>query len=112
MENEIKLLKNNDNRTDTDVEWVEEFFAFLQGTAPANIHFGHGCMPKLSRKKAFSIIYYLQEHLPVFPDHIEACWHCGTLFNTEEEGLYWETKGRHYCGSCDWNVPRNYDRGR
>lgn len=109
---EIALLKNNDNKTDTDVEWLEEFFDFLQGKVPEALHFGRGHVPKLNAKKAYSIIYYLQEYLPVFPDYIEVCWNCGSLFDTESEGLYWETKGRHYCGSCDHLVPMNYDRGR
>ncbi len=108
---EIKLLKNNQKRTDTDVEWVEEFYQFLQGVVPKGIHYRRGCVPKLSKKKAFAIIYYLQEHFPLIPDHMEVCWWCGDIFDSGE-GLYWETKGRYYCGGCDYNVPQNYDRGR
>jgi len=112
MENEIKLLKNNDNRTDSDVEWIEEFYSFLLGDVPEGIHLGHGHRPKLSRKKALTIIWYLQEHFPILPDHIEECWYCGSIFDVYCEGLYWETKGRHYCGSCTHLVPQNYDRGK
>ena len=112
MDNKIKLLKNNDNRAVTDIEWLEEFYHILQGVIPESISLGHGHKPKMSAKKALTIIWYLQEHLPVFPDSIEACWNCGCLFNSNEEGLYWETKGRHYCDGCWHLVPGNYDKGK
>ena len=96
----MTLLKNNEDKKLSDVEWMQEFYEFLQKPF------------KLSPKKAFSIIYYLQETFPVFPDHIEQCWSCGSLFDTHSEGLYWESKGRFYCGACDHFVPENYDRGK
>ena len=71
--NEITLLKNDINRIVSDIEWLKEFYNFLQGVVPDNIYFRHGAKPKLSTKKAFSVIYYLQEHLSVFPDHVEVC---------------------------------------
>lgn len=109
---EIKLIKDNDNRTDSDIEKMEEFYNFLQGECPDNLRFSRGNQPKLSHKKAFSIIYYLQEHLAVFPDRIEKCANCNELFDTWSEGLYCETKGKHYCGWCEDIVPPNYDRGK
>jgi hypothetical protein len=112
MKNEINLLKNNDNRIDTDLEWVKEFYEFLQGTIPAEISIGRGHRPKMSAKKAMSIIWYLQEHFPVIPDHIERCNNCDELFDSWSEGIYWETKQKHYCGGCEYLVPENYDRGK
>jgi hypothetical protein len=112
MKDEIILLKNNDNRTDSDLEKVQELYRFLTGEEiPKAIHFIRGNVPKMSKNKAFSIIYYLQEHLPLLPDHIEKCSVCGDLFDDQETGIYWESKGKHYCGSCDYLVPDNYDRG-
>ena len=112
-DNVIKLLKNNDNRTDSDIEKVREFYRFLTGDdMPDKISIGKGHVPKMSEKKAFSIIWYLQEHLSIFPDTIERCSVCGELFDTNSEGIYWETKGKHYCGCCCDIVPYNYDRGR
>jgi len=108
---QINLLKNNAEKELSDVEWMQEFFDFLQGDIPEWLHLSRGHIPKMSAKKAFSIIYYLQEHLSVFPDSIELCWNCGELFDTESEGLHWQAKGRHYCGACEDQVPRNYDRG-
>lgn len=84
-----------------DYEVMQEFYEFLQDK-PFN----------LTAKKAFMIIYYLQEDLPIFPNHIEKCWRCGRLFDTWSEGLYWESKCRHYCGDCWGEVPENYDRGK
>lgn len=112
MENEINLLKNNDNRNIDDIAWVEEFYLFLQGELPDSISLGSRCKPKLTAKKAFAIIWYLQEHFPILPDTIEVCWNCGALFDSNNEGLYWETKGRHYCSGCSDLVPENYDRGK
>jgi hypothetical protein len=112
MKNEIKLLKNNDERTDSDLEWVDEFYQFLQGVIPESIHVSRGHKVKLSPKKAMSIIWYLQEHFPVLTDTIESCHNCKGLFDSANSGIYWETKGRHYCGGCDHLVPENYDKGK
>jgi hypothetical protein len=112
MYNEIKLLKNNDQRIDTDLEWIEEFYNFLQGELPEQLSFKRGHQPKMTAKKAFAIIYYLQEHFPLLPDHIEMCSNCNSLFDTHSEGIYWETKAKHFCGSCDHLVPLHADRGR
>ncbi len=110
MHNEINLLKNNDNRMEPDLERIEKLYEFLKGTNKSTYLRGHS--PKMSAKKAFAIIYYLQEHLPVFPDHIEQCWNCEGIFDTGSEGLYWESKGRHYCGGCSNVVPDNYDNNQ
>jgi len=109
---EMNLLKNNDKREWEDIEWVEEFYEFLQDETPEKIHFPRGHKPQLSQKKAFAIIYYLQEHFSILPDHIEQCDNCGSLFDDWSEGIYWETKGKHFCGGCDYLVPKNYDRGK
>ncbi len=67
MANNIQLLKNNDKRDWDDVEWVDEFYRFLTGETPGNINEGKP-MFKLSEKKAYTIIWYLQEHFPILPD--------------------------------------------
>lgn len=100
MNKEISLLKNNDNRDDTDLEWLQEFYEFLQGDCPDKISLGRGHQPKLSRNKAFAIIWYLQEHFPVFPDHIEKCSDCGMLYDSHSSGYHSETRGKFYCGGC------------
>jgi len=109
--NEINLLKNNTDRKLDDVDWVQEFFDFLKGQTPEGVSFRRGHAPKISPKKAFAIIYYLQEHLPVFPDHIEMCWNCGKLFDSYLGGVYWQSKERNYCDVCGDLVPIHHDRG-
>jgi len=110
--NHIKLLKNNDKRNLDDAEWIGEFIEFLLGNCPDSIHLPRGHQPKMSLKKAEAIVWYLQEHFPVLPDSVEFCHNCGNPYDSYGDGLYWETKGRHYCGSCMYPVPENYDRGK
>lgn len=89
MSNKINLLNNNDNKIKSDIEWVRDFYYNLKEKG-------------LSNKKAFSVIYYLQEHLPVFPDHIEQCSNCGDIYDTYSQGHHSEMKGKFYCcESCE-----------
>jgi len=81
------------------IERVEELMAFLQGQEIDGIT----CrwMPRLSSRAAFSVIYFLQEHMDLLPDHFEVCVRCRDLFDTEREGRFVERTGRHYCDGCD-----------
>lgn len=94
MSKELKLLKNNDNRELPDIEWVNEFYKYLQGDQPEGQAFKKF---KLSKKQAFAIIWYLQEHFPLIPDHIEQCSVCGELFDSWATGHHSELTGKHYC---------------
>ena len=91
---------------------VREFFEFLQGDPPDGMKIGKRHQPVLTAKKAMTVIWYLQEYLDVFPSGIRQCHSCGELFDSNSEGIYWESKRRDYCGACDWQVPKNYDRGK
>jgi hypothetical protein len=94
---EIKLLKNNEKLELSDVEWTDKLYQFLVKEV------------KLREKKAFSIIYFLQEYLPVIPDHIERCDVCGSLFDSYAVGHLSDLTGKHYCSeSCE--PPRLYER--
>ena len=95
MSNYIKLIKNNDDRTDSDIEKVREFYNFLIEDK-GNF--------KLSNTEAFAIIYYLQENLPVFPDSIEMCNSCEELFESPDNGIYLEDKGIHLCNICAYEM--------
>jgi len=113
----IKFQDNNHIETHrekwTDLEWLGEFYNFLQGEdVPKEIFLKKSHIPKMSKKKAMSIIWYLQEHLRILPDYIEQCSVCGSLYNSWSEGIYWETKGKFFCGACDYLVPENYDKGK
>ena len=97
MSKEINLIKNNEKKDLTDVEWVQEFNFYLKDKL------------KLTASKAFSIIYYLQEHLSVFPDHIEKCNTCGELYDSYSQGHYSDLTGKFYCcEGCE--PPRLYER--
>jgi len=96
----------------TDLEWIDEFYKFLKGEVPEGIHIRRCNKPELSHKKAKTIIWYLQEHMRILPDNIEKCHNCKEFFDTHSEGIYWETKGKNYCGGCSDLVPENYDRGK
>lgn len=113
----IKFQDNNhtyDNvRKDwNDLEWINEFYSFLQGEMPEGTTISNGHKPKMSSKKANTIIWYLQEHLRILPDNIEKCSSCDELYDSNSGGIYWETKGKHYCAGCSDQVPYNYDKGR
>lgn len=101
----MKLIKNNSNRDWSDLEWIEEFYKFLQGEIPEGMVLGRGHKVKLSPDKAYMVIWYLQEHFSLLPDHIEKCYNCDCLFDTNVEGYYWEKKGRHYCNGCEHLAP-------
>lgn len=101
MKNEIVLLKNNDKKELTDLEWIEEFYEFMQGEVPEGITLGKGSKINISKKKAFTIIWYLQEHMPVLPDRIDQCDKCGDLYDSYSSGYYSEKQGKHFCSYCD-----------
>jgi hypothetical protein len=78
------------------LEQVREFYEFLQGECPEGVHVKHP--PRLSERKAFDVIWFLQERLRVLPDHFERCCRCGELFDTNSEGGYY--RDGPYCESC------------
>jgi hypothetical protein len=96
----MNLLKNNDDRYWTDLEWINEFYEFLQGVTPDGISVR--AKVKLTQRKAFSIIWYLQEHFPLLPDHIERCDTCGQLYDSWSQGRHSDLTDKFYCNeSCE-----------
>lgn len=109
MKREIKLLKNNNNRDWEDIQWIEEFYRFLQGEIPEGMTISRGHRVKLSANQANTVIWYLQEHFSILPDNIEQCDVCGELFDTNSQGHYSDLTLKHYC--CDSCEPRGlYER--
>lgn len=105
--NKIKLqFVNESDKEKTDIDWLDEFYSFLQGTVPAGMSISEEI--KLNSTQAFSIIYYLQEHLRVFPDNIEKCSVCNDLYDSNCEGEYFELEGKHYCGGCECSSEATY----
>jgi hypothetical protein len=90
MESQIRLLKNNDKIELSDIELANKVYYYLRDDL------------NLGKKKAFQIIYYLQEYLPVIPDQIEQCCKCGELYDSYSQGHYSELTGKFYCSeSCE-----------
>lgn len=107
MKNKIKhQYVNDDEVSKSDIDWLREFHSFLQGDVPEMMSIPEEI--KLSPKQAFSIIYYLQERLCVFPDNIEICSVCNDLYDSNSEGEYFELEGKHYCGGCECSSEATY----
>ena len=71
---------------ETTKEQVQGIMNFLMGKKlPEGWEMSHS--PCLSHKKAFKIIYFLQEHAKIIPDTFEKCDICHEIFNTWNEGL-------------------------
>jgi len=87
------------------VEQVEEFHNFLSsGEQPEGMQVGRP--PKVGKKVAFTIIWYLQEHLRIIPDNFEMCDRCLRIYDSWGEGIYLEGRKRinHVCGNCITNA--------
>ena len=70
---------------DISIEQVQEFYEWLQGeNCPEQLHFEKKL--NLSEEQAFSIIYFLQEHLKILPDNYERCCKCGCIYDSYVEG--------------------------
>ncbi len=77
---------------------VEEFFYFLsEGKLPE----GMVCRnPRLGKRKAMAVIWFLQEHMNIIPTRFELCVTCGNLYDSSKEGEYAEKTGRCHCDNC------------
>lgn len=92
------------------IEQVEELYKWLQNKkTPEGIKIGEGNQPNLSDKQAFTVIWFLQEHLGVIPENYEKCQNCGDLYDTWVEGFSGEyinpknpkdTKHGMWCDHC------------
>ena len=71
---------------DIPIEDVEKLYKYLQGEVPENLTIK--CPVKLSSRKAFQVIYYLQEIMLILPDSYERCITCGDLFDSDNEGNF------------------------
>ncbi len=67
------------------LEQIQEFMTMLTGgDLPDGMTLAD--QPALTPRAAFSVIWFLQEHLRVLPDHIEQCCVCGELFDADCDG--------------------------
>lgn len=84
-----------DNETWEDK--INEFARLLtKGEVPEGVEIGR--LPKLSKKAAESVIWFLQEITGIIPDHFEMCKECGDWFDYRNSGCHIEgKKGGFYC---------------
>lgn len=78
------------------IKRVKELYEFLQGALPEGMEMT--LRPKLSERKAFNIIWFLQEYMDLIPDRFERCCRCGEIYDSWDEG---DRKGdSNYCMGC------------
>lgn len=83
------------------IERVREFYDFLTNQQlPDGMCTGRGNQPRLTGRQAFSVIWFLQEHLHIIPDHFDRCDDCGSLFDSDQGGWYSEERGKQFCEKC------------
>jgi hypothetical protein len=87
--------------TEVTLEQVEELYEFLMGNPPKEVFLTRLTQPKLTARKAFSVILFLQERLHLLPDKFEQCPRCLNLFNADCEGHMGTKTDRLYCDSCE-----------
>lgn len=84
----IKPVNPKDHRKNErigEMKDIEGFYEFLQKDCG------------LKADVAFSVIYFLQETLPLIPDSIERCNDCDDIFDSDKEGQYCDECGHHHC---------------
>ena len=69
-----------------EIELVQEFYEFLQGNGIPEGFRLPGKRPNLTAEHASTIIYILQEHLHIIPDHYKSCDWCGRYYDSNCEG--------------------------
>lgn len=82
--------------TGVSLEQTQEFYRFLQGHPPKGMTVPN--KPRLSEREAFSIIWYLQEHLRIIPPNYERCDSCGILYDSNKEGGW--VRDKAHCDGC------------
>jgi hypothetical protein len=69
----------------TTLEQIQEFYDMLTGgSLPEGMLMSS--QPQLSGESAFSVIWFLQEHMHVFDARFERCHSCDTIFDAHESG--------------------------
>jgi hypothetical protein len=97
------------------IENIKEFMDFLTNTKlPEGMKIKH--QPKLKPKVAFSVIWFLQEHMLVLPSKFEMCGSCDEIYDSHRGGYYLDDQYRlngkvlpkrywgFYCEGCAPNI--------
>ena len=74
--------------SDEYVSELDQVIILYEYLAGGDMPDGVKCwQPKMSRKHAFTVIWFLQEIIHCLPDHIEQCDGCKDLFDTDYTGF-------------------------
>jgi len=88
---------------------MDELFSFLKGEGLPE---GMRCkMPKLPPDMAFTVIWFLQEHMSCLSTSIEMCQSCKCLYDSDSEGQHISDEHRLYDDDdnlTDKPVPKKY----
>ena len=85
-----------------ELENVQRFHRFLQGEVPKGVVLGRNSKgPRLTAKRAMTVIWALQECFHLLSDRFKMCADCHNIYDSDSEGGYAEKTGNNYCGSCD-----------
>lgn len=100
-------MDRHDSKYDPrDIESVRELYDFLQGRTDCGItNFPDAHRPNLTGEQAWHVIYMLQEHMGLLPDHYEKCrgGNCDAILDTECEGRVIDddsARAGTYCDDC------------
>ena len=80
------------------LDQVEDLVKMLIGHDVEDVYLAH--QPQLTRRQAFSVVYYLQEILCIIPDHYEMCGECDGIFDDRYGGGTRQGDNAQLCESC------------
>ena len=80
------------------LDQVEDLVEMLTGGSTGTARLAH--QPQLTRRQAFSVVYYLQEILCIIPDHYEMCGECDEMFDSECDGGTRQGDNVQICDIC------------
>jgi hypothetical protein len=73
---------------------TQQLFEWLKGgEQPKSLLSLKRDQPKLSKRQAWHLIWFLQEFTGVIPDHFELCHGCGEVFDSYTEGCTGRARG-------------------
>lgn len=83
-----------------ELESIQVFHQFLQGKVPPDVRTRK--IKKMNPSQAFTVIWFLQEHCRLLSDRFELCSNCNDIYDSDSEGRFEETSGKHFCGGCEY----------
>jgi hypothetical protein len=85
-------------RREAELESIQKFHEFLQGTIPAGVTVRK--IKKMNAKQAMTVVWFLQEICHILPDMYEMCDNCHEIYDSYGGGERNEKTGKFTCGEC------------